>query len=125
MIGVTPAEVMERLAQLAEELDQRSLELGDVERRLEPAELAYQVFVDEFEVGLWTKHENAGSKLPSESLRLKLAHKEIDPALLGRYQGLLHSRKRLEKRINALKSQVDAQRSILSALKLEMEVVSR
>lgn len=121
----TPAEVMERLAQLAEELDQRSLELGDVERRLEPAEMAVQAFVDDFEVGLWTKHENEGTKLPSEALRLKLANKAMDPALLGRHQGLLHSRKRLEKRIAALKSQVDAQRSILSALKLEMEAVSR
>lgn len=119
----TPTEAMDRLEQLAEELDQRSLELADVERRLEPTELAYQAFVDEFEVGLWTKHEDSEgkTKLPSEAMRLKLAHKEMDPSLLGRYAGLLHSRKRLEKRIAALKVQVDAQRSILSALKTEMQ----
>ena len=120
---MTPGQVMETLAQLAEELDQRSLELGDVERKLEVAELTYQGFVDDFEVGLWTKYEDAGSKLPPEAMRLKLAHKAIDPTVLGRYQGLLHSRKRLEKRIGSLKCQVDAQRSILSALKLEQEAV--
>ena len=54
-------------------------------------------------------------------MRLKLAHKAMDPGVLGRYIGLLNSRKRLEKRIGALKSAVDAQRSILSALKSELE----
>lgn len=119
----TPHEVMDRLDQLASELDLRSSELADVERRLEPAEIAYQTFVDDFEVGLWTKYEDSEGKvkLPPEPMRLKLAHKAIDSSLLGRYQGLIHSRKRLEKRIGALKTQVDAQRSILSALKVEAE----
>ena len=35
--------------------------------------------------------------------------------------GFSNSRKRLEKRIGALKTAVDAQRSILSALKSELE----
>lgn len=119
----TPAEVMAKLDQLASELDTRSSELADVERRLEPTELAYQAFVDDFEVGLWTKYEDSEykTKLPPEPMRLKLAHKAIDPDLLGRYIGLVNSRKRLEKRIGALKSAVDAQRSILSALKAEVE----
>lgn len=119
----TPAEAMDRLSLLADELDQRSRELADVERRLEPIEIAYQGFVDEHEVGRWVKHEDSDGKvkLPSEAMRLKLAHKDMDPALLGRYVGLVHSRRRLEKRIAALKVQVDAQRSILSALKAELE----
>jgi hypothetical protein len=119
----TPLEAMDKLSMLADELDQRSRELADTERRLEPVEISYQAAVDEFEVGLWTQYEDSEfkTKLPSEAMRLKLAHKQMDPALLGRYVGLVNSRKRLEKRIGALKAAVDAQRSILSALKYEME----
>jgi hypothetical protein len=119
----TPVEAMDKLDVLATELDMRSRELADVERKLEPTELAYQAFVDEFEVGLWTKYEDSEykTKLPPAPMRLKLAHKAMDPELLGRYVGLVNSRKRLEKRISALKAAVDAQRSILSALKVELE----
>lgn len=119
----TPLEAMNKLDDLATELANRSSELADVERKLEPIEIAYQASVDDFEIGLWKTYEDSGykAKLPSEAMRLKLAHKSMDPALLGRYVGLVHSRKRLEKRIRALGITVDAQRSILSALKVEME----
>lgn len=119
----TPVEAMERLGEIVDELDTRSKELADVERRLEPTEIAYQAFVDNFEIGLWRKHEDSeySVKLPPEPMRLKLAHAAMDPELLGRYVGLVNSRKRLEKRLSALKAAVDAQRSILSALKVEAE----
>lgn len=119
----TPVEAMDKLDQLASELDLRSRELAGVERALEPAEVSYQSFVDDFEVGLWKEYEDSEykTKLPPEPMRLKLAHKAMDPAVLGRYVGLVNSRKRLEKRIGALKTAVDAQRSILSALKSELE----
>lgn len=112
-----------RLRDLADELDTRSRQLGDVERELEPVERKYQGFVDDFEVGLWTKYEDSEgkTKLPPEPMRLKLAHKAMDPELLGRYVGLVNARKRLEKRIGALGKTVEAQRSILSALKAELE----
>ena len=120
----TPLEAMDRLSALADELDLRSNQLAEVERSLEPAEREYSAFVDAYEVGLWTRHENGDmAKLPSEALRLKLARAAMPPEMLGTYEGLLASRKRLEKRIAALKPQVDAQRSILSALKMEMEAV--
>lgn len=120
----TAQEALERLDEIVRELDQRSKELHGVEVSLEPVEIAYQAFVDDFEIGLWTRHEDDGAKLPAEKLRVKLAHKQMDPALLGRYVGLVNSRKRLEKRIGALKTQADAQRSILSALKTEVEASS-
>lgn len=116
------AECMMVLDEHARELDMRSKELARVERDLEPVEEEYRRFVDDFEIGLWQRSQDEeGFKLPSEALRLKLAHKAIDPALYGRYVGLVKSRKRLEQRIRDLKTAVDAQRSILSALKLEME----
>lgn len=123
---VDAASAMGLLDSKARELDELSKALAYVERRLEPAERDYQEFVENFEVALWRRYEDSDgrTKLPSESLRLKLAHREMSPELLGRYVGLLNSRKRLEKRISALKATVDAQRSILSALKTEMEATS-
>jgi hypothetical protein len=115
-------ETMERLDEIAVELDTRSKQLHSVEVQLEPIEIAYQAFVDDHELGIWRRYEDDDAKLPSEKLRIKMAHKAMDPALYGRYVGLLNSRRRLEKRIGALKALADAQRSILSALKLEMEV---
>lgn len=110
-----------KLREAAEELDGLSRSLHRTERDLEPTEREYRQFVDDYEVGLWKQHQDEGRKLPSEALRVKLAEQAMDPALLGRYVGLVMARKRAEKRIKDLRSSVDAQRSILSALKVEME----
>lgn len=117
----TPAEARARLDEIALELDQRSKELADVERQLEPVAISYQTFVDDYEIGLWTRHEDEGAKLPSADLRLKLAHRAMNQSVYGRYVGLTNSRKRLMARIGVLKAEVEAQRSILSALKVELE----
>lgn len=117
------AECIAKLRECAEELDALSRSLHDTERDLEPVEREYRKVVDDFEVGLWHQHQDAGAKLPSEALRVKLAEKAMDPALLGRYVGLQMARKRAEKRIRDLRSTVDAQRSILSALKTELEAL--
>lgn len=118
----TAAEAMAKLDGLSVELGQRSTDLADVERRLEPVEDEYRAFVDNYEVGLWTRSQDEESfRLPSAAMRLKLAERAMDPELLGRYVGYINSRKRLQQRIRDLKAQVEAQRSILSALKVEME----
>ena len=117
------AECITKLRECAEELDHLSRSLHETERRLEPTEVQYRTFVDDFEVGLWKQHQDDGAKLPSEALRLKLAERAMDPALLGSYTGLVMARKRAEKRIKDLRSAVDAQRSILSALKVEQEAL--
>jgi hypothetical protein len=112
-----------KLRECADELDGLSRRLHTTERDLEPVEREYRKFVDDFEVGLWKQHQDEGKKLPSEALRVKLAEREMEPALLGRYVGLVMARKRAEKRIQALRATVDAQRSILSALKVEEEAL--
>jgi hypothetical protein len=112
-----------KLRECADELDGLSRRLHTTERDLEPVEREYRKFVDDFEVGLWKQHQDEGKKLPSEALRVKLAEREMEPALLGRYVGLVMARKRAEKRIQALRATVDAQRSILSALKVEAEAL--
>jgi hypothetical protein len=118
----TPVEARERLQQLSTELGNLSATLAGVCRRLEPVDHEYDQFITDFEVALWKRFEDGDIKrLPSESMRMRLAHKEIDQALLGRREGLHMSRERLRKRISDLRLEVEAQRSILSALKMEME----
>ena len=115
-------EARAKLREQAEELAQRSGDLAQVSRELEPIEKQYREFVDDFEIGLWQRSEDEKDfKLPAAALRVKLAHKQMDPALLGRYVGLSHSRERLVQRIRDLKVEIEAQRSIVSALKTEME----
>jgi hypothetical protein len=116
----TPMEARFKLNTLADELGTLAGLLADVERQLEPVENEYVQFIDNFDTGLWFSHVNDGAKLPSEAMRLKLARKEMDPELLGKYIGLTNSRKRLVDRIRSLKAEIEAQRSILSALKEEL-----
>ena len=116
-----PIMVMERLDELSRELDRLSKELGETERELVPVEEAYEKALDVFECGCWDRHVKDDAKLPSGEMRLRLARREMNTKLLGQHASLLAKRKRLEKRIGSVKSLVEAQRSILSALKLEAE----
>lgn len=117
------ADAISALREYASELDKASRALTQIARDLEPIEDKYREFVDNFEIGLWTKHEAQGSKLPSAAMRLKLAHRAMSPELLGEYVGLTAARDRGRKRISDLKASVEAQRSILSALKVEVEAL--
>jgi hypothetical protein len=118
----TPQEARGVLDSKAAELGRLSAALADVSRRLEPIDHEYEQFVTDFEAGLWKRFEDGDlSRLPSEKMRMRLAHKQIDQTLLGRREGLHMSRDRLRKRISDLRLEVEAQRSILSALKVEME----
>lgn len=121
----TPVEARVKLTDLANELGTLAGQLADVERKLEPVENEYVQFIDNFETGLWAAHVgDKGAKLPSAEMRLKLARQAMDPDLLGKYVGYTNSRKRLIERIRALKVEIEAQRSILSALKVEMEATA-
>jgi hypothetical protein len=118
----TPADARGKLDALARELGDLAWKLADVERVLEPVEAEYTKFVDDFETGLWFQHvSEEGAKLPPAAMRLKLAQRAMDPELLGRSVALTNSRKRLQERIRSLKAEIEAQRSILSALKVELE----
>jgi hypothetical protein len=111
-----------QLSKLAGELGKRSGELAQTERDLEPVKAEYRQFIANYHIGLWKRSQDEKDfKLPSEALRDMLAEKEMDPALLGSYIGLSSRRDRLRQRIADLKAEIDAQRSILSALKTEME----
>ncbi len=103
MSGVV--EVTGRLDMMAVELDTLSKALAVVERQLEPLDTFYAEALDDFECGSWDAHVKEEAKLSERA-------------------ALLAKRRRLEKRIKALGQQIDAQRSILSALKYELEAIS-
>lgn len=111
-----------KLSDLSDELGRMSDNLASVSRQLEPVQKEYDEFVRDFELGLYQRSiDEDGFKLPAEALRLKLAIRAMAPELFGSYTALTSSRTRIVKRISDLKAEVEAQRSILSALKAEME----
>lgn len=121
MNRIDPLTVLTDLDGHARELDRLSKELARVEEDLEPVEREHETFRTAFEAGLWQRHVEAGEKFPAEALRLRMAHQAMPPEVLGRWVELMGSRRRLTQRISTLKSVVDAKRSVLSALKTELE----
>jgi hypothetical protein len=118
-----PGHVLNDLYAHAAELDDLSKNLSEVERRLKVATDEYEEFMGAYEEGLWNRHVQDGEKFPAEALRARMGHRAMPPELLGKYTGLMSQRRRMEKRISALKAIVEAKRSVLSALKVEMEAV--
>lgn len=121
MNPTAPQDVLQRLDGHALELGRLSAALLKVNRALAEADRDYTSFVDDFETGLWLKTEESGKRLPSAELRVKLARKAMAPELLGHHDGLVMQRDRIRQRIGDLKVIVEAERSVLSALKVEME----
>ena len=118
-------EALAKLTEYATELDTLSKSLTEIERLIEPVDEQVTRFCDDYEIGLYTRStEEDGYKLPSESLRVKLARRALPPELYGKHVALHASRDRLERRIRDLKLLVDAQRSLVSAYKLELEASS-
>ncbi len=115
--------VLVKLDSYAAELDSCSRKLADVESELEPLNNVYEEAMDNAEASFWERHEDEGDKLPPQHMREVLARRSISPEIRSKRALLLSKRKRLEKRIRTLSDLVDAQRSILSALKSEMEAV--
>jgi hypothetical protein len=114
---VTPQQVGDEIQEMKRELNKLALGMAHVARELEPVEKEYEKFVDDFEIGLWTKHVENGDKLPSEKLRRQLAHRAMPPELYGRYFALVHSRDRMVKRVSSLKVTINAAQSLLGAMK--------
>ncbi len=115
--------VLLKLDAYAAELDACSRKLAAVEEELEPLEVAYNEAMDDLEAMYWNAHENDDAKLPPQHMREALSRKSLRSAFSHERALFLSKRKRLEKRIRTLAELVDAQRSILSALKSEMEAI--
>lgn len=125
---LVPGDVLAQLEGNRFELHHLADGLASVERQLHGTDASggmqgeYTRFVDDFSIGLWNQHVNDGAKLPAKELRLQLAHRAMPPELYGRYFALKHSRDRMVTRMSALKAEIEAQRSILSALKEGLHV---
>lgn len=104
------------------ELDHLSKQMTETARQFEPIQHQVRKHCDEYELGLYQRSiDEDDFRLPSEKLREKLAMRALEPAVYGRYVALEASMDRMRRRIGDLKVLVDAQRSVLAALKSEME----
>jgi hypothetical protein len=119
-----PITVIRQLDDAAIELDELSKGLAICMMELEPVEARYEEFMGAFEEGLWQRHVQDGEKFPPEALRTRMGHRAMPPDLLGSYSALRARRKRLEQRIQTLRAATEARRSVISALKAEIEAVS-
>jgi predicted nucleic acid-binding Zn-ribbon protein len=134
-MNAEPAQVMARLDDLACELDTRSKRLAEVERGLSGyrandgshvtgVEESYEDWADTWMIGKHEQYEADGKRLPTKEMLERMMRKEMPAQLLGTYRELRGERERLKRRIGDIKAQVEAQRSILSAAKQEMEATA-
>jgi len=118
------AKEIDALGRYARRLDELSKAQASTLETLEPIEHRYVSELSAFEGALWKAHLVDGSHFPSERVRIALYQAELPKDLFAAYVTLRALNRRLEKEISHLKSQIDARRSILSALKLEMEATT-
>jgi hypothetical protein len=105
----------------AEELDNLSKVLTKTEHELGPLEAELTLHEEAFEATCWDDHVQNDVKLPPQKTREALARRSFDEAKYSRILALRAARTLTKRRIGDLKEIVDAQRSIVSALKLELE----
>ena len=121
---VTVHSAMTRLSKIASEMGSLSQALHEVEKRMEDIDARYEDHVSDFEVGMFDRYDAGEGKWPSEETRERLARRTMDADLKREHDRLHAARARAEKRIRHLTKEADAQRSVLSALKVEMEATS-
>jgi phosphoenolpyruvate-protein kinase (PTS system EI component) len=109
------------LTEISNELLTLSQALQQVEKRLEPLERSYEEDFADFEAGMFKRYEDGEGKWPGEETRERLYRRTMPQESRQELMRLQAARKRAEKRISSLKAAADAQRSILSALKTELE----
>jgi hypothetical protein len=114
---------MQVLDTRARELDKLSRDLADVQRELHPLKRRCDHFVANHIAGQWKAHVDDGVKMARQDVAVILATQALPLEDRGRLETLTDSASRMQKRISDLRAEVDAQRSILSCLKVEMEAM--
>ena len=114
---VEPVQIIQDLNGLSAGLERLGVELANIESDLEPTQRAYDEFIENFKAGLWEKHTQDGAKMPAEDVRLALAHRAMPADLLGGFKRLKSRKGRCEAAISRTRAQIEAKRSVLSALK--------
>ena len=123
MEQVSAHDAMLRLNNIANELDTLSKNLQTVEQRMESVDVDYEEHVADFEAAMFDRYERGEGKWPGEETRERLARRTMDADLKRERDRLHAARNRAEKRIKSLGKAADAQRSVLSALKVEQEAI--
>lgn len=119
------ATAMRSLEVCARQLDILSRQQAQVEERLLEVEPDYQQHIDDFIAGLWDRYTRGElGRMPGEDMCERLGRPHVPLETRQERDKLVASRRRLSARVSALKSEVDAARSILSALKSEMEATA-
>jgi hypothetical protein len=113
-----PAQVVQLLNKRARGLHALGVELARISDDLSPVARRYADFVDNFTAGLWEKHEAGEIKRwPGEDARAQLARQAMPTELRGEHARLGDEKDRCVKAISRARSEIDAYRSILSAMK--------
>jgi chromosome segregation ATPase len=120
-----PIAVRGELNRMARELDGLSRGLAETQRKLHPVKRKYNAFVANHKAGQWAAHvaDPENVKMARQDIAEILAIQGMPLELRGECEELSDKAERLKKRISDLRAEVDAQRSILSALKTEMEAM--
>lgn len=113
--------MLAELDRLARELDNVSKALVKTEQLLEPVEEEYGAAIEAKLVALHDAALKDGSRVPRQEIVVAMARAEMPEQLRKNFDHLVALRRRGERRLSGLKATVDAQRSILSALKAELE----
>lgn len=113
-------EASQRLIAAARELDDISKALVEVELEIEKTEPRYQDFIESFVADLWDECIQEEKKFPPQDVRNAMALKAMDPTVKADYRYLIHRRQKAKQRLTDLREIVAAQRSIVSAVKEEM-----
>lgn len=117
---VSVGEVRNKLTDIANELENLSSALHEMERQSEHKLAEYEEAISDFEAGMFDRYEKDEGKWPGEKTRVRLARRGMDPDLKRSVDKIHAARRRAERRISDLKAEADSWRSILSALKEEM-----
>lgn len=114
------------LDRIARELDDRSKSLWNTEIELSRIREVYDEEFAEYEAEWYRRYRDGEDKWPGEETRHRVFRQEKlkGNEAVRRMLFLERKRARLEDRIRSLGKEADAQRSILSALKVEMEATS-
>jgi predicted nucleic acid-binding Zn-ribbon protein len=114
------------LERIARELDERSKSLWNTEIELSKIREVYDDEFAEYETEWYGRYKAGEDKWPGEETRHRVFRQEKlkGSEWVRRMLFLERKRDRLEDRIRTLGKEADAQRSVLSALKVEMEATA-
>lgn len=128
---VSVGSALRNLDRISRDIGAKASELHEVNMEIEPLEAWWEEYLGDFEAALLASDR----RMPSEKTRDRQCRRQLlrDETPLGQgtyadharyYFQLQAKRARLKERIANLKAEADAQRSVLSALKVELEATS-